>query len=231
MAERSPVYEALLQIVNGYPGVRMGIADISYSKYSDQFNRALVFAVPHTKKLSLTNYSEADFEDVICEAKNTINRLVPEVTAFLDAYGIAYFVPPIAQRDEKDLVAPFSFKFAAIHAGMGWIGKNGVLVTKEYGPRVRLSAVLIQYPLPAGEPIRKSMCDENCFLCVKACPYNALKGISWNIHTHREELIDYHLCNSKRSQFIGRLGRKNACGLCFVACPLGMQDPTSPDDC
>lgn len=231
MAERNPVYEALLHIVEDYPGVRMGIADISYSEYSDQFNRALVFAVPHPRKLTLANYTETDFENMICEARNTIDRLVPEVTALLDTYGITWFVPPIAQRDEQELVAPFSFKYAAVNAGMGWIGKNGVLVTREYGPRVRLSAVLIHYPLPAGEPVRKSGCDEDCFLCVKACPYNALKGKSWNIHIHRNELIDYHLCNSKRSRFIGRLGRKNACGLCFVACPLGIQDTASPDDC
>ena len=37
----------------------------------------------------------------------------------------------------------------------------------------------------------------------------------------RDKLIDYHKCNKMRSAFIPKLGRKNACGLCFAACPFG----------
>lgn len=230
MAERNPVYEALLQIVHRYPGVKMGVADISYSEYADQFDRALVFAIPHAKRLSLEDYSEADFESQICEARNTAEKMILEVTALLEACNISCFVPSAVQRDEESLIAPFSFKFAAVHAGMGWIGKNGVLVTEEYGPRVRLAAVLVKYPLPAGKPIRRCRCDKSCSLCMDACPYNALKSVLWNIHMHREELIDYHLCNLKRSQFISRLGRKNACGLCIAVCPLGLQASGESDD-
>jgi epoxyqueuosine reductase QueG len=223
MTEKNEVYNSLLQIVHGYPGVRMGITDISYSEYSGQFNRALVFAVPHDKMISLMTYSEEKFENVIRAAREVVDRIISDVSELLQTHDIVVHVPPTAQSDEKYLIAPFSFKFAAVNAGLGWIGKNGVLVTREYGPRVRLSAVLLNYALPAGTPVRKSMCPEDCFVCVNSCPYNALKGIQWNIHKYREDIIDYQLCNFKRSQYLKTHGRKNACGLCIAACPLGTQ--------
>jgi epoxyqueuosine reductase len=223
MSEKSQAYKALVQIMDKHPNVRLGIADIGYSEYSGQYSHALVFAIPHGKIITLENYSEQEFDNIISAAQLEATEVIATVTAYLEVQEIAYLVPPLAQTDEKYLLAPFSFKFAAVNAGLGWIGKNGVLITQEYGPRVRLSAVLVNHPLPAGKPIRKSLCAEDCFRCVDACPFNALKGIQWNIHRQREEIIDYQLCNFKRSRYLKEHGRKNACGLCMAACPLGIR--------
>jgi epoxyqueuosine reductase len=65
------------------------------------------------------------------------------------------------------------------------------------------------------------MCDDKCVLCIEACPYKALRGIQWDINKHREELIDYQLCNYKRSLYFKKHNRKHSCGLCMAACPLG----------
>jgi epoxyqueuosine reductase QueG len=222
MLEKKHVYETLVQMMDKYPGTRMGIANIGYSEFSGQYSHALVFAIPHGKIFTLENYSEQEFENTISAAKVEADAIISKVTDYFGNQEIAYLVPPLAQTDEKFLIAPFSFKYAAVHAGLGWIGKNGVLITKEYGPRVRLSAVLVNHPLPAGKPVRKSLCAEDCFLCVDACPYNAIKGTQWNIYTQREDLIDYHLCNLKRSRYLKKHGRKNACGLCMAACPVGI---------
>lgn len=221
MSEKDQVYETLVQIMSKHPGVRLGIANIGYSEFAGQYRHALVFAIPHGKIITLENYSEQEFENTISAAKVEADELISKVTDYLEEQGIEYLVPPLVQTDEKYLLAPFSFKYAAVHAGLGWIGKNGVLVTKEYGPRVRLSAVLVNHPLPAGKPVRKSLCAADCYLCAGACPYNAIKGTQWNIHKQREEIIDYHLCNLERSRYLKKHGRKNACGLCMAACPVG----------
>ena len=55
-----------------------------------------------------------------------------------DKCYISNYIPPVAQTDELSLIAPFSFKYAAVQAGLGWIGKSGVLVTREFDPRARL---------------------------------------------------------------------------------------------
>lgn len=145
-----------------------------------------------------------------------------QIEEILNEYHVRYYIPPVAQRSEDGLAAPFSFKFAAVNAGLGWIGKNDVVVTEKYGPRVRLSAVLIDNPFTYGQKIVESNCPDSCKKCVEVCPYHALHDVKWNIGTLREDIIDYKLCNQKRSLYIEKHGRKNACGLCMAACPIGI---------
>lgn len=91
-----------------------------------------------------------------------MEEILEQLQKMLDEYNVKYYVPPVAQNNEMDLTAPFSFKFAAINAGLGWIGKNDVVITKQYGPRVRLSAILINESFAYGNKIIKSNCPENC---------------------------------------------------------------------
>ncbi|WAG61032.1 epoxyqueuosine reductase [Clostridium estertheticum] len=223
MVEVNKIYELIISKMKCYPSTIVGITDISYSYYSKQYKCALVLAVPHREIISLNNYSEEKFEKTISATRKELNEIISDLVTILQKYNINYYVPPVAQTNEESLIAPFSFKYSAVNAGIGWIGKNGVLVTKEYGPRIRLSAILIDYDLPIGIPITKSMCDDQCFLCIEACPHKALKGIQWDIYKLREQLIDYQLCNFKRSLFLKKHDRKDACGFCIVACPLGLR--------
>lgn len=87
---------------------------------------------------------------------------------------------------------------------------------------LRLSAILFDYDLPKEKSITKSKCPPKCVICVNAYPFDALTGKQWNINTHREDIINYNLCNQKRSFYIKTKGRKNSCGLCMVSCPIGL---------
>ncbi len=211
------------QIFTNLPEVIYGYTDISYSPFSKEYKAALVLAVPYDKQLNLENYTEEGFDNSILSARNKLELLLKDIELVLKEECIKYYIPPVAQQNEDELLALFSFKHAAINAGLGWIGKNDVLITEEYGPRVRLSAVLIDYPFETGKRITESRCG-SCTRCVDICPHKALTGANWNINTHRTELIDYHLCNQKRSMYIEKHGRKNACGLCMVVCPFGMRE-------
>ncbi len=224
MVQGNKLYELIISKMQGYSDTLLGITDISYSDYYSHYKCALVLAVPHKEMISLKNYSEEKLEAAIGTARDQVNRIVSELTSLFQTHDIKYYVPPIAQSDEESLIAPFSFKYAAVKAGIGWIGKNDVLITKEYGPRVRLSVILVNGDLPIGAPITQSMCDKKCFLCIDVCPYKALKGKQWDINKLRGELIDYHLCNIKRSEYLKKHFRKNACGLCMVVCPWGVKD-------
>ena len=161
------------------------------------------------------------FEKGIQDAKKVLEKILTQLQKMLDEYNVKYYIPPVAQNNEVDLIAPFSFKFAAINAGLGWIGKNDVVITKQYGPRVRLSVILINEIFVYGNKILKSNCPENCKKCVDVCPHKALHNVQWNINSLRGDIIDYRLCNEKRSIYLKTHGRKNACGLCMVACPFG----------
>jgi len=170
------------------------------------------------------NYAEEELEELICDVSEDCDEIISQLADFCRKQNIEHYIPPIKQKSEESLIAPFSYKFAAVNAGLGWIGKNDLLITKKYGPRVRLSVILIDFNLPTEKPIKDSKCDAKCQYCVEACPYSFLRGVDWNINKYRDQLIDYHSCNAKRSLYIKKHGRKNACGLCMVSCPFGVDE-------
>jgi len=65
----------------------------------------------------------------------------------------------------------------AVDAGLGEMGRAGMLITEKYGPRVRLSKVFTDLPLEPDEPIDlgvQHFC-EICGKCAEQCPGNALE--------------------------------------------------------
>ena len=210
----------------GYPEVIYGFADISYSDYANEYASALVLAVPYGEQLTPDDYTEERFDRGIHAARCVVESAVAEIEGILRKHEVNYLVPPAAQENETELRALFSFKTAAARAGIGWFGKNDVIITERYGPRVRLSAILIDSIFTYGEPVTEGRCPEDCTKCIDICPCKALKGRQWTIGTDRSEIIDYHKCNRMRSAFIPKLGRKSACGLCMAVCPVGRQVQT-----
>jgi epoxyqueuosine reductase len=75
--------------------------------------------------------------------------------------------------DRRTLQSIISYKHAAEVAGLGQIGMSSLLVTQEYGPRVRLALCLTEAILKstAGEP--QSNC-RYCNVCIAKCPAHAL---------------------------------------------------------
>ena len=209
------------KLFSGYPDIIYGFADISYSSYKESYQSALVFAVPYGEQLSPDDYTEKRFEHGIQAARSRLETVVAEAELILKKHQVKYWIPPVAQENETELRALFSFKTAAAHAGIGWFGKNDVIITEIYGPRVRLSAILIDEIFAYGQPITDGRCPDDCTACFDICPCKALKNQQWTIDKDRSEIIDFQKCNRMRSAFIKKLGRKNACGLCLVACPFG----------
>ena len=64
----------------------------------------------------------------------------------------------------------------AVRAGLGELGRNAMLVTRQHGPCVRISKVFTDMPLMADAPMSfgvRQFCDE-CGRCVEACPPRAI---------------------------------------------------------
>lgn len=168
-AQQLMTAEKIQQIFASAPEVIYGYTDISYSTFSKDYKSALVFAVPYDRRFTLDNYTETGFEESILNAKTKLEEILKNIECALREENIKYYIPPVAQQSEEELVAVFSFKYAAVNAGLGWIGKNDVLITEKYGPRVRLSAVLIDYPFQYGKKITES--KYSCGLCMVICPF------------------------------------------------------------
>jgi len=126
----------------------------------------------------------------------------------------------------KTLRAPVSHKMLATRSGLGWIGKTDLLVSSDFGPRVRLASVLLGDALPrCGPAIEKSRCG-SCGECVRACPARAATGLEWRAGMDRDEFFQAHKCreNCKMLSRL-RLGEDvSICGICVSVCPRGKPD-------
>ncbi|NOZ58853.1 MAG: epoxyqueuosine reductase [Euryarchaeota archaeon] len=96
----------------------------------------------------------------------------------------------------------------AVVCGLGTIGRNGLLITPEHGPRVRLAGVATSAPLPGEARVVRELCLE-CNACAEACPAGAI-GEGFNEARCRE----YNLRLERGASF-----RK--CSLCTDVCPGG----------
>lgn len=64
-----------------------------------------------------------------------------------------------------------SQRHAAVRAGLGEFGLNNVVVTSEYGPRIRFNSVITEANLISSQLIEKKVClGEDCSICLKECP-------------------------------------------------------------
>ncbi len=76
--------------------------------------------------------------------------------------------------DQRSLTSLFSYKHAAELSGLGIIGRHSLLITSQYGPRVRLACLLTEIPLEASPPVHEDYCI-NCDACIRNCPSRALE--------------------------------------------------------
>ena len=69
-----------------------------------------------------------------------------------------------------------SLKHAAVHAGLGKMGRNSLLINPEHGNVMRLGALITEMEWPEYPAINeKSPCPDKCHICEDACPVGAIK--------------------------------------------------------
>jgi len=159
-----------------------------------------------------------EFYNHLSLTKKSMKVILEKCDIFLKNKGYQTWVPPIS-KDLPNLKSIFSHKMAATMAGLGWIGKNCLFISNEFGCGSRLATVLTDAPLSTGQPIKESKCG-SCNKCIKVCPCNAIKGTLWHAGTAREELLNPWVCNKYRDSFKEKIGHAHPCGLCIKACAV-----------
>ncbi len=102
-----------------------------------------------------------------------------------------------------------SHKHVARAAGIGWVGRNNLLVNKRYGARIRLLTVLTDLPLQVSHSSSED-CG-SCRACVSVCPVGAIKE-------HPED-FDHIGCYEQLKLFSKTLRfSHHICGVCVKAC-------------
>jgi len=157
----------------------------------------------------------------------TANRILDEI-AFRTAIMLqtdGFFSLPIPASqvlDKKDWYGAISHKAVARMAGLGWQGKNLLLITPRYGSRVRLATILTKAPLNADAPV-ENRCGK-CTSCKDACPVGAIKGVTTQSHYEsRDEAMFFSRCAEKLEEDFAKLPEigTQICGICIKVCPFG----------
>lgn len=119
-------------------------------------------------------------------------------------------IPASQITDWKKQQSHVSHKKVGYLAGLGWIGRNNLLVNPDLGSRARLVTILTDMPLATDNPL--DLDCGSCRACIDVCPAKA-------IHENVAD-FDHWLCFDKLKEFrnSGVVGQ-HICGVCIKACP------------
>jgi reductive dehalogenase len=117
----------------------------------------------------------------------------------------------------------------AVQAGLGEYGRHGLLITKGFGPRVRLGKVFTDMPLAHDKPIRfgvREFC-EVCRRCEQSCPPKAIPGgpptdTTFNISNIRG--VRKWTTNAEKC-FGFWVNQGTDCSICIRVCPYNKEYP------
>lgn len=114
---------------------------------------------------------------------------------------------------QKNPVAFFSHRHAAVLAGLGTFGRNNMVLTRKWGPRVRFGTVLTTGVTESDPLVSDEICIR-CNACVKSCPVHALSD-----DDYPDSLTDKAACTN-RSAMLNQ-HHSSPCGICIKVCPVG----------
>lgn len=125
-------------------------------------------------------------------------------------------------------ISPIPEVFAGVQAGLGFLGKNGLLITKEYGSYVLLGEIVTDLEIEIDKPFKQKTCCQ-CMKCLFSCPNGAILSPCGNMNNTSIN-IDYSACMSEITQRKGELtpqeveliretGKVWGCDQCQDVCP------------
>lgn len=145
------------------------------------------------------------------EKEDAADRLAEWAADFIEAKGFRAFAQSEDNLslhglfDEATKTSVLPHKKLAVMAGLGWIGENNLLVTREYGCALCMCSILTDAPLSAeNRPAVSSQCC-GCTICKDICPAGVIHGTKWEPGMNRDLIVDVYHCIT--------------CLKCLINCP------------
>jgi reductive dehalogenase len=166
--------------------------------FAMEMSRDMVWAAPHTASA---------VESGVVYAKGAL--IATELASFIANLGYSATANHLRHYDV--LLVPM-----AVDAGLGELGRFGYLITREFGPRVRLGCVTTDLPLVPGRPVDIGVEDfcRRCIKCAHCCPS---KSIPFDAPREVNGTLRWKLNAETCFDYWGKLGTD--CNLCMRVCP------------
>jgi epoxyqueuosine reductase QueG len=225
--DKTTIADALRNELMGKGAVLVGYGDISEipSEIRAGFPVGICVAVKYSKNVirGISDSPTKAYAEQYDELNILLDSLVNYGAEFLIQHGYRALAQNRSwvERHETDYASQLPHKTIATRAGIGWIGKCALLVTKKYGSMIRISTLLTDAPLPVAEPVNSSYCG-NCSVCQQACPARAVSGKNWDVSLQRDDFWNAVACRkTARERSYRSVGKEMAlCGKCIEICPF-----------
>lgn len=143
-----------------------------------------------------------------------IDQIALRLASAIEQEGFDTLPIPASQIiDWERQTAHLSHKMIARQAGLGWIGRNNLIINPRYGAAVRYGSILTNMPLMIDRPVETDCGD--CYKCLSVCPASAIK----------ESYKDYDMasCLDKLKWFQKTFNIQHyICGICVKVCKGGV---------
>jgi epoxyqueuosine reductase QueG len=184
--------------------------DLEKTEIEDSFPRAVVFGF----RLSAGVLDTINDRPTLIYKHHykTVNWILDQtafhLARFIEDRGKRSLAIPASQTvDWEEQKGHVSHKSLGAAAGVGHIGRSGLLVHPSYGARVRYAAVLTDLEFNVDD--RSTTTCGACRKCIEACPAGAIS----------EDGVDLQLCLDKLKKFAKIRGiGQYICGVCVKAC-------------
>ena len=155
---------------------------------------------------------------------NIVKPLIP-IKEYLMSCGYKAII-----MDSESDIKSIPLKGAAVKAGLGWIGKNSLLVNNKYGSFLALGAILTNANISEKYPIAKNMCG-NCSKCIEGCPVKAI-DVPQRLNRAKclSNLLEDYNSNLDIIQKTNTDGYFFECDICQNICPWNQKHIPTPLD-
>ncbi len=180
------------------------VISLSYNYYSEARQED-----SDSPKISMYAFGE-DYHDVVREKLNTLLKFIQTQAVDLNGRGFVDSAPVLERAWAR-------------RSGIGWVGKNSNLLTKQKGSYFFLAEVIVDIELEYDSPV-KDYCG-NCTKCIDACPTDAIyepykvdgsRCISYFTIELKDEVIPSDYKKKFENWMFG-------CDICQQVCPINSQ--------
>jgi epoxyqueuosine reductase QueG len=214
-------YSRIKEESQRWGGNLFGVTDLSQTRLAtcgldEKILRELPFGISIGIRLSDAVLEEIDDHPTLLylhhyrQANYILDRIAFHVATLIQHMG-GRSLPIAASQivDWEGQKGHISHKGLAQAAGLGWLGRNNLIVHPEYGARIRLVSILTDLPLQVDGPLEGS-CGE-CRNCITVCPSGAIK--------EQAEEFDHLKCFEKLKEFRNKYNiGQYICGVCVKVC-------------